>query len=140
MARSYNGTHPGPRRSRPARGGFTLLEVLVAMAILSVMLLALYQAYGSNIYLQSFNRSLWRAVLHTQNELARYERMPPPPISVSEGDYDDDHPLAGFHWKRKITDAAPIPGVRVREVALEVSWNEGGVIRSYQAEVYVIPK
>lgn len=140
MARSYNGTHPGPQRCRPARGGFTLLEVLVAMAILSVMLLALYQAYGSNIYLQSFNRSLWRAVLHTQNELARYERMPPPPISVSEGDYDDDHPLAGFHWKRKITDAAPIPGVRVREVALEVSWNEGGVIRSYQAEVYVIPK
>jgi prepilin-type N-terminal cleavage/methylation domain-containing protein len=130
----------GNKRRRRLRRGFTLLEVLVAMAVLSVMLLALYQAYGSNIYLQSFNRSLWRAVLHAQNELSRYERMPPPPISVSEGDYDEEHPLAGYHWKRSITNASPIPGVQVRQVALELSWKEGDVTRSYEAEVYVIPK
>ena len=136
--RSANGF--GNKRRRRLRRGFTLLEVLVAMAVLSVMLLALYQAYGSNIYLQSFNRSLWRAVLHAQNELSRYERMPPPPISVNEGDYDEEHPLAGYHWKRSITNASPIPGVQVRQVALELSWKEGDVTRSYEAEVYVIPK
>lgn len=125
-------------RGRP--GGFTLLEVLVAVAVLSILLITLYQAYGSNIYIQSFNRSLWKAVLHAHNELSRYERMPPLPISVNEGDYGEDHPMAGYHWKREITDAAPIPGVRVRQVTLELSWNDGGVRRSYESEVYVVPK
>ena len=106
---------PKPRSGR-ARGGFTLLEVLVAVAVLSVMLITIYQAYGSNIYIQSFNRALWQAVLHAHNELARYERMPPPSISINEGEYEEDHPMAGYHWKREVTDATPIPGVKVRQV------------------------
>ena len=129
-----------PLRCGRARGGFTLLEVLVAVAVLSVMLITIYQAYGSNIYIQSFNRALWRAVLHAHNELARYERMPPPSISINEGEYDEDHPMAGYRWKREITDATPIPGVKVRQVQLELSWKDGGVTRSYEAEVYVMPK
>jgi hypothetical protein len=114
--------------------------VLVALTILSVVLIALYQAFSSNIYLTGFNRSLWKAMMFSHNELQRFERLPPPSISVNEGDFEDDHPMFGYHWKREITDDAPIPGVRLRKVWLELSWQEGAGTRSYQSETYVVPK
>lgn len=122
------------------RGGFTLLEVLVALTILSVILIALHQAYSSNIYITSFNRSLWRAIVYSHNELQQYERLPPPTISINEGDFEEDDPMFGFHWKREVVDDAPIPGVRLRKVKLEISWVEGVSTRSYRSETYVVPR
>lgn len=126
----------------PARGraGFTLLEVLVSLTILSVVLIALHQAYSSNIYVTSFNRSLWRAIVHSHNEIQRFERLPPPPVSIREGDFDEDDPMFGFHWEREVVDEMPIPGIRLRKVKLEISWVDGASTRSYRTETYVLPR
>ncbi len=126
-------------RGRCARG-FTLLEVLVALTILSVLLIALHQAYSSNIYLTAFNRSLWRAIIFSHNEIQRIERLPAPPVSFNEGDFDEDDPMFGFHWKREVVDEMPLPGIRLRKVKLEISWAEGVSTRNYRTETYVVPK
>ena len=133
---------PGPAaRGRPERrSGFTLLEVLVALAVLAIILIALHQAFASNIYILSFNRSLWKAILYAHNELLRDERLVPPPVSVREGDFEEGHAMAGYHWKRTVVDDSPLPGVSLRKVELVLSWTEGATIRSYRSEVYVLPK
>ena len=133
---SAGGQRPPVRRRR----GFTLMEVLVALTILSVALIALHQAFAANIYFTGFNRALWKAVVYSHNELLRFERLPPPPISINQGEFQDDHPLAGYRWKREIVDETPLPGIKVRRVQLEIGWDEGNHARSYKAEIYVAPR
>lgn len=128
------------RGPRPPGGGFTLLEVLISLAVLSVLLIALFQAFASNIFITSFTGGLWKAMTYSHNEMLRIERSKTPAIGINEGDYDDDHPLHGYHWKREVKDETPFPGVKVRRVGLELSWFDGKNPRSYQTEIYVRPK
>lgn len=136
-------SHPARRcaeRAPGARpGGFTLLEVLVALAVLSVTLLALYHAFASTVAVNTTAEGLWRAMLYANNELAGVERRPAPPVSVQQGEFGDDHPLAGYRWQREVSDEEPLPGVTVRKVAYTLTWQEGGREQSYTAEVYVPP-
>ena len=134
-----------PRRGNapcvPSRGGtpaaFTLLEVLVAMALLSVTLLTLYQAYSSNLYLVQANRSTWKAMIYVNNELMAWERRPKLNVSVAQGEFASDEPMAGYSWLREIKDEEPIPGVTVRKVELVLTWQDGTAQRSYRSHIYV---
>lgn len=136
------GTVPSARKPKPTAaqpGGFTLMEVLVAMTILSLTLVVLYQAFSSNVYLVTSSRSMWRAMEYVNNELMRWERQGTASVSVSQGTFGPDHPMAGFSWKREIADQDPIPGIRVRKVSYELTWDEGKSKRNYQSYIYVKP-
>lgn len=120
-------------------GGFTLMEVLVAMTILSLTLVVLYQAFSSNVYLVTSSRSMWRAMEYVNNELMKWERQGTASVSVDQGTFARDHPMAGFSWKREVADQDPIPGIRVRKVSYQLTWDEGTSKRNYQSYIYVKP-
>ena len=126
--------------SQLKKKGFTLLEVLIALAVLSIAMLSLHQAFASNIYMTIYTRDLWKAVIFTRNELMQVERGSPPTVGVTEGTYEDDHELANYKWNRKVEDVEPFPGIKVRKVTFELSWEDGVVPRNYRSEVYVLPK
>jgi prepilin-type N-terminal cleavage/methylation domain-containing protein len=125
----------------PARAaGFTLLEVLIALAVLSVCLLAIYQGYSTVLAISASTRKLWKAMEYSHNELARWERMyPAPEVSVNQGNFPPDDPMAGYSWKREITDLEPLPTVRVRRVRLDLFWTLGSAQQTYRASLYVLP-
>lgn len=131
-------TAPVKGFTAPVRG-FTLLEVLVAMSILSVALLALHQGFASNIYITSYTQGLWKAIRFANNETAIIERGPAPSVSVNEGEFEEDHAMAGFRWKKEVKNTSPIPGVTVRRISYELTWDEGGSARTYEAVIYVTP-
>ncbi len=121
--------------------GFTLLEVLIALAILSVCLLAIYQGYSTSLAVVTSTRKLTTAVSYARNELARWERMDPvPEVSVEQGTFPPGDPMAGYSWRREITDLQPFPSVVVRRVQLELSWPVGLSQQVYRAGIYVLPK
>jgi|SRR5579863_1940488 prepilin-type N-terminal cleavage/methylation domain-containing protein len=125
-------------RHRP--GAFTLLEVLIALAILSVCLLAVYQGYSTILSITTSTRKLWKAMEYSHNELARWERMSPvPDVSVAQGEFPPADPMAGYSWKREITDLEPFPSVRVRRIQLDLMWTVGTVTQSYRSSLYVLP-
>ena len=127
------------KRGGPGRVGFTLLEVLVALFILSISLMALHQAFSSTVYVNTVSQRLWRAILYANNELARMERGPVPEVSVQQGEYPEGHPLHGYSWERNVTEEEPFPGVKVRRIELELTWDIGAAAQHYKSEVYVHP-
>jgi len=114
--------------------------VLVALAILSITLLTMYQTFGSTLMVHRASGGLWEAVVYVDNELLRWERRKSVPVSVQQGTFPPDDPLAGYSWKREISDEEPLPGIVVRKVELELTWQDGSTTRSYRSSIYVPPR
>ncbi|MBF0277622.1 MAG: prepilin-type N-terminal cleavage/methylation domain-containing protein [SAR324 cluster bacterium] len=119
--------------------GFTLLEVLIALSILTVALIAIYQAFSSSVFILSSTKNLWKAMTHSHNELTRWERSVSAPVSIAQGEFEEDHELAGLNWIREISDVSPFPGILVRKVSYQVLWTEAGKDYSYDAQIYIKP-
>jgi prepilin-type N-terminal cleavage/methylation domain-containing protein len=124
----------------PVRSGFTLLEVMIALAILSVSLLAVYQAQSNSLLTLSDSDSLWKATSAIQRELLFWERSKEPPsVSLSQGTFPESEELSGWRWLRTVEDTEPLPGVEVRKVNYRLEWNQGPYSRSFDADLYVRP-
>ena len=120
--------------------GFTILEILVAMSILVVTLIAIYQSFSTSLFILNSTQNLWLAITGSQNELLRWERSLSSPVSLAQGEIaDEEDPLFGFAWERKIEDTEPLPGIIIRRVYYRLKWNEAGSEYSYDAELYVKP-
>ena len=128
------------RNTKLPKKGFTVLEVLVSLSILLLTLIALYQSFSTSIFVLSSTTNLWKAMSHAQNELLKSERSnSAPPVSLSEGEFELDHPMNGFGWKKNVSDTIPLPGIRVRQVNYQLLWNEGKNTYTYDADIYVNP-
>jgi hypothetical protein len=117
-----------------------MLEVLVALAILSVALMAVHQGFTSTLFVNASTRGLWKAMVYANNELLRWERASHADISVNQGEFQPGDEMAGYAWRREISDEEPLPGVQVRRVRLELTWQVAGRAQSYRAETYVQPQ
>jgi general secretion pathway protein I len=105
-----------PLRQR-ARG-FTLLEVMVAMAILGIALLGLlslhHQSLQSVIRAQQATRaSMLAQVVMTEAELERF-----PDIGITNGDFEASFPgeFPDFRWERNVSASGIFPDVRKVDV------------------------
>ena len=128
------------RNSKVRKKGFTVLEVLVSLSILVLTLMALYQSFSTSIFVLSSTTNLWKAMSHAQNELLKSERATiSTPVSLSQGEFELEHPMNGFNWKKHVSDTTPLPGIRVRQVNYQLSWNEGKNVYTYDADIYVNP-
>jgi len=128
-----------PLKPKRKLSGFSLLEVLVAMSILTVMLVTMFQSFSTSLLTLSSVSNLWKSMVYTQNELLKWERSKSAPLSINQGTFGKDHPLEGFRWERKISDVSPLAGIIVRKVSYSLKWDEGKNEYSYHAEIYIKP-
>ena len=126
------------RNSKVRKKGFTVLEVLVSLSILVLTLMALYQSFSTSIFVLSSTTNLWKAMSHTQNQLLKSERSnSAPPVSLSQGEFELEHVMNGFAWKKQVRDTTPLPGIIVRQVNYQLLWNEAKNTYTYDADIYV---
>lgn len=111
-------------RSAPDRAdrGFTLLEVLIAVAILAIALVALLSLHGRNIRVVAYDRQLSRATLLAQGVMTRTLVADPfPDPTQDRGEFADD---PGFRWQVEVLHG-PTRDLEdvVREVRVRVFWD-----------------
>ena len=103
------------------RRGFTLLEVLVSLAILSIPLLLAYQVLSGAIAAEDRSER-WTVASCLGETLVRESTASWPETGESEGKFAA--PMEAYSWKRSIVPAAHTDA---REVHVIVTWSSEGM-------------
>lgn len=125
--------------------GFSLLEVLLAVAILAIALPVLLGLRNFDLELQSRSMELTTATLLAQEKLLETELSGSFPIGESTGEFLGPAPgvqasiaetnrAPGYRWKRSIM---PTPLELIREVKIQISWPRGQQEDTLEVSTYV---
>jgi general secretion pathway protein I len=90
-----------PQRSK--NRGFTLVEVLVAMAVIAIVVIAIFKMNAQTIDMTNITRFYTVAPLLAQAKLAEIESKTMADVTNDAGDFGEKHP--GFSWQITV-DAA----------------------------------
>lgn len=82
--------------------GFTLLEVMIAMSILAIALVAVFQMQSQSISMASESRFLTTASLLAQSKMADIEALSMLGNQSIKGDFAPDYPE--YSWTIRVTD------------------------------------
>jgi len=104
-------------RSRAA--GFTLLEVMIALAIVSIALAALIGLGNRSIATSQRLQKLTQATLLAQEVMSGIQTAAGGDRSDREGEFTE--PFAGFSWQTRYT---PTPVSDVQQVDVLVRWGD----------------
>ncbi len=102
------------------RRGFTLLEVLVALAVLGSSFAVLLAAHSSAVRQEAHARHLMTASTLARELITRSEIGDLPEYGSDGGEFEE---VPGYAWER-LVEATPFPGVL--EVRVRVTWRQGG--------------
>jgi general secretion pathway protein I len=83
-------------RNRQTASGFTLLEVMVAMAIMAIVLVSVYRMHSQTLTMNTAARFYTQAPLLAQSKLAQLEAASSGIIEGDSGDFGDKFP--GYTW------------------------------------------
>lgn len=107
---------------RGAEGGFTLLEVVVAMALFAAGIVAVYQLYSGALRLAAGSRDASASSIYARQRMEEALLVPVPVEGVERGTFGDR-----YRWEVTTSIApqaeeTPYDEVRVR---VTVSWSDG---------------
>jgi type II secretion system protein I len=85
-------------RLHSGESGFTLLEVLVAFAVLAVIIVPILQVFGGGLGTAETARGYSTAALLARSKLAEVGLGEP----LAEGDTTGDFDVPGYHWRQTI--------------------------------------
>ena len=111
--------------------GFTLLEIMIALAILAITFMALLDLRNQDIARHLYSEHVTTATLLAQERLAFWELSGAPQMGEWSGSFPD---FDEFAWKVQVI---PTAFDFVREVRLLVFWNEGRRTERVEMSAYV---
>ena len=119
----YRNTQPGvPGLSY----GFTLLEVMVALAIMSIVLVSVYRMHSQSLAMNTAVRFYTQAPMLAQSKMVEIEALSSSAFPEDSGDFGEEFP--GYGWKASIADVtSEILGEvaeDLKQVDITVSLNE----------------
>jgi general secretion pathway protein I len=111
--------------------GFTLLEVMIAMSILAIALVAVFQSQSQSLSLAGEGRFLTTASLLAQGKMAEIDGMNQKVISSSSGDFGND--FSDYTWRIEVTDTQ---FQYLKKIDLFVKNNRMAANNVYRLELY----
>jgi general secretion pathway protein I len=115
-----------PCTTKKKRAGFTLLEVMFALAVIATTLVVVLGLQSQSLSLATETKFTTTAIFLAQHKMAQLEAGNPEDLSADSGDFGEDFP--GYRWEVEISDPPSVEpeGVSdyLRQVDLTVSWGE----------------
>jgi len=108
--------------------GFTLLEVLFAMAILTIGILTVASMQISSIRGNAFAGRVTEASTWAGDRLERSISLPYEDDDLSAGDHTDPNPPAGYGVAWNVAEDAVVNNTKT--IAVTAAWTDRGVQRS----------
>jgi len=106
--------------------GFTLIEVMVAMAIMAIVLVSVYRMHSQTLTMNTANRFYTQAPMLAQGKLAQLETRTSGIIAGDSGDFGEKFP--GYSWNVSVEEVAIEALGEVandfKQIDLTVSYNE----------------
>lgn len=100
--------------------GFTLLEVMVAVAIMAMVLVTLLGLKNSSMKDVALAEHITVATMLAKRTMVEVTAIKPVLPSEDEGEFPEAE-YKGYKWKKTIS---PTPLVQIMEVRVAVSWKE----------------
>ena len=107
---------------RRAAAGFTLVEVMIAVAFIGIAMLALLSLQHSNLQAVIRSQELTRAAMLAQALMSQAELERFPPAGESNGDFAQLYPgeFRNFRWRRAVDPSPLFPDIA--RVRVSVLW------------------
>jgi len=129
---------PGERGT--VRAGFTLMEVVVSLAILGIALTVIIELFSGGLRLAKTSKEYTKAVNYARAKMEEIESQQNIEEGTKEGEFDDI-----YHWRvgMKKTNILPPekfpdfkPPVDLFQIKVDVLWKSGSKERSTSIESY----
>jgi general secretion pathway protein I len=105
--------------------GFTLLEVMIALAVMSIVLVSVYRMHSQSLTMNTAARFYTLAPLLAQNKMAELETLSSGGFPDDSGDFGEQYP--GYSWRTSLADvSAEVLGEvadDLKRIDLTVSYN-----------------
>jgi len=122
------------RKFLAGRGGFTLLEVMIAVAILAITLVTVYRSQSQSISMVSSSRFLTTVSLLAQERMARIDAADPREVVSAKGNFGEDYP--DYAWQVEVGDVKEIP--LLKRIALTVTNDRLTTNNTYRLILYKV--
>ncbi len=83
--------------------GFTLLEIMVAIAIIAIVLVSVYRMQSQTILMNMAAQFETLAPILAQDKMAEFETKTVSELTDDSGDFNNDFP--GYNWQFTVEDA-----------------------------------
>jgi len=84
--------------------GFTLLEVMIALAVMSIVLVSVYRMHSQSLTMNTAARFYTLAPMLAQQKMAELEIQSSDGFPQDSGDFGDQFP--GYSWQASLTDVS----------------------------------
>lgn len=133
-----------PANLHPSSDGFTLIETLTAMMILSISLVTIFQLFSGGLRSANFSEAYTRAVFHARakmEEILLFDEMREMEL---EGEIED-----GFRWEASVSAVYPDSDagfqsvgapIQLFNIDVRVIWNSGNGERDFELQTLHIAK
>jgi len=115
--------------------GFTLLEVMISLAILSLVGVAFLRAQASSVHLVDESAQISLATLMAREKMAELESIGYPELGKKSG--GGEEPFPQYSWEQTVSSTDIVV---LRKAVIRVSWVEGATNRTLELVAYFAQK
>jgi general secretion pathway protein I len=116
----------GLTRKGIADNGFTLMEVMVALAVVAIALTAIYRMHTQTLFMDARGRFDTVAAMLARQKLSDIDTANLKDLTSDSGDFGNAH--SGFTWRIQsenvLSDLLKEDGPTLKRITLTISFNE----------------